>query len=62
MKKAKITKEQAIVKAQEVRNLYPHLNDVKSLIEQAREDKVLTDETETLIVWGRLMRLLPAGK
>jgi hypothetical protein len=62
MKKAEITKEQAIVKAQEVRNLYPHLNDVKSVIEQAREDKVLTDETETLIVWGRLMRLLPAGK
>jgi hypothetical protein len=62
MKKAEITKEQAIVKAQEVRNLYPHLNDVKSVIEQARKDKVLTDETETLIVWGRLMRLLPAGK
>lgn len=62
MKKVEITKEQAIAKAQEIRNLYPQLNDVQSVIEQARKDKVLTDETETLIVWGRLMRLLPASK
>jgi hypothetical protein len=62
MKKVEMTKEQAIVKAQEIRNLYPHLNDVQSVINQAKEDNVLTDETETLIVWGRLMRLLPAVK
>jgi hypothetical protein len=53
------TKEQGITTALELIAKYPLLSTVEDIIDQARLDGTLTDETSTLIVWGRLHRFIP---
>ena len=62
MKKVEITKEEVIARAKEIRALYSDLHDVESIMNQAREDNVLVDEFDAVVVWGRLMRELPFKK
>lgn len=51
--------EEAKAFANEVRAKYPNIVYVEDLIDQARIDGVLTNKTETMIVWGRLLRVMP---
>lgn len=50
--------EQAKARALEVRQMYPNLTTVDDIIDSARLDGVLSDNKETLIVWGRLNRII----
>jgi hypothetical protein len=52
--------EQAKARALEVRQMYSNLTTVDDIIESARVDGVLVDKNETLIVWGRLNRIIRA--
>jgi hypothetical protein len=52
--------EQAKARALEVRQMYPNLTTVDDIINSAQIDGVLADQNETLIVWGRLNRIIRA--
>jgi len=54
-----MTKDQAIAKASELRNMYPKLATVEDVIDKAIADGKLQKDENTIIVWGRLNRLLP---
>ena len=53
------TKEQGIATALELIKKYPDATTVEAIIDRARLDGTLVDETSTLIVWGRLHRFIP---
>jgi hypothetical protein len=55
------TKEATAI-AQSIVKRYPEINNVQDIFDKARNDGYFNDETQALIVWGRLMRLLPATK
>jgi hypothetical protein len=57
-----MNKEEAVVIAQSIVKRYPEINNVQDIFDKARNDGYFNNETQALIVWGRLMRLLPATK
>jgi len=54
-----MTKDQAIAKAAELVAKYSSAKNVQDLIEIAGNNNEFKNETEMLIVWGRVCRLLP---
>lgn len=52
-----MTKDEAISKAQAIFDRYPQAESANQAIDLSRADGLLKDEIETLIIWGRLMRL-----
>lgn len=54
-----MTREQAIKIAEEIVAKYPQAQTVNEAIDLSRNDFFFKNETEMLIVWGRLLRLLP---
>lgn len=52
-----MTKGEAISKALAIFDRYPQARNANEAIDLSRADGLLKDETETLAVWGRLMRL-----
>ena len=52
--------EEAKAFALEIRNQYPNLIYVEDVIDQAQADGLLKTKSETMIVWGRLLRVLPS--
>jgi hypothetical protein len=57
-----MNKEEAVVIAEAIVKRYPEINNVQDIFDKARNDGYFNNETQALIVWGRLMRLLPATK
>lgn len=45
--------------AQELLNKYPQHKTVEDVIDAAKNDNYFDNENDMLIVWGRLMRVLP---
>ena len=52
-----LTKDEIIVKEQHLKNIYPEATSAQEVIDLARANGQLTDKTETMAIWGRLMRL-----
>ena len=51
--------QEAKAKATELVAKYPHATNVQDLIDIAIANKEFSNQTESLIVWGRVCRLLP---
>ena len=54
-----LTREEGMDKARELLSAYPGLTTVEDVIDRAVSDGVLERDDNLLIVWGRLLRLLP---
>lgn len=52
--------EEAKAFALEIRNQYPNLVYLEDVIDQARIDGLLKTKSEVMVVWGRLLRVLPS--
>jgi hypothetical protein len=57
-----MNKEEAVAIAEAIVKRYPEIDNVQDIFDKARNDGYFNNETQALIVWGRLMRLLPATK
>jgi hypothetical protein len=57
-----MNKEEAVAIAEAIVKRYPEINNVQDIFDKVRNDGYFDNETEALMVWGRLMRLLPATK
>ena len=55
-----MTKEMAIKIANDLIQQYPNIKTVHEMVDELKQSNKYTNN-EILIIWGRLMRLLPVG-